>query len=230
MSRVTFALAMLGIILAVTLGILIWTQGIAVGTPPADKQAFVETEQALRATRENLPRATKETPKALAASCLTNLASGDGIFDFRFGPFPRGNFFANYAAVTSDNIQYQIYAGAIADVSWPADRPLPLYGLPTPLGSREDLAHQGLVRVLKQPVDPCASQLTPSSSSGVKDYWYPVGPLAITAIEKNSISLSFKGQNIDRFDVLTGQFNQFIPTSTPVQPSNRPTPLQKLYP
>ncbi len=183
-------------------------QGGSGGQLPPNKQAFVATEQALQAEREKGPRAPKPTPQPPATSCPKSVRGTTGIYDFRFGPWPQGNLFINYASAVLNGMEYNVFAGAVATPAQPADRPVPLFGEPAPVytGPPDEMSKRGLLRVVRSPIDPCAAAVAPNSSSSMQDYLYPRGPLTIIQVNGAIVEFSIAGGGTGRFNFVTGQF------------------------
>ncbi len=103
------------------------------------------------------------------------------------GPVP---FFASEVNITSKAVltlgrdYYTIWLGA------PGDRP-----------------NQGLIRVLTQSVDPCAShRLGTTTPSIMTDYLVPTGPLTVTKVEGSILFYNIAGGGGGRFNFVTRQF------------------------
>jgi hypothetical protein len=153
------------------------------GQEPAYKQAFEAAEQARQAAAEQGPHAPKQPEMKPAASCASTNPIQTGIFPFRFGPFFGGRYIVNYASVVSNQgVHYVVYAGA------PDDTP-----------------RQGLVRVLSEPLDPCAASAGQTGSS-VHDYLTVSGPLTLTRINGDTVEFAIAGGGVKRFNFVTDQF------------------------
>ena len=75
-------------------------------------------------------------------------------------------------------------------------------------GSPEDNSSQGLIRVMKIFLDPCAShkQGIKNTETTLTDYLAPNGPLTITEIQGAIVVYSIAGGGNGRFNYVAGQF------------------------
>jgi hypothetical protein len=99
-------------------------------------------------------------------------------------------FFANEVIITSEAIvtfgggYYNIWVGA------PGDNP-----------------NQGLIRVLIDSADPCASHRLGTTTPTMRnDYLTPKGPLTVTKVEGAILFYSIAGGGSGRFNFATAQF------------------------
>ncbi len=75
------------------------------------------------------------------------------------------------------------------------------------LGAPGDHPNQGLIRLLVQSADPCAShRLGTTTPSTMTDYSTPKGPLTATKIEGNVLFYNIAGGGSGRFNFVTRQF------------------------
>lgn len=162
-----------------------------VGPPP--KQTAEARETARVATAEAGPHAPKP---ALGLPTSTEPASCPhpgpqaayvGPVGPDTGPLP---FFASEVKITSEAVltlgrdYYSIWVGA------PGDHP-----------------NQGLIRVLVDSADPCAShRLGTTTPTVMTDYSTPRGPLTAIKVEGNILFYNIAGGGSGRFNFVTGQF------------------------
>ncbi len=187
------------------------SQGGGNSLPPA-KLAALASATADQATREALPHAPKTGPTGQATVTCPSATLVPGVYDFGFGPFPRGNLFINVAGETLNGIHYSIYAGALANSPLSPGFVPPLYGNPAPVytGPHENMSQQGLLRVIANPMDPCAAMQSGQDAS-IQDYLYPKGPLSITQIVGTNVIFSTPGGGTGQFNFITGQFSPPTP-------------------
>lgn len=197
MRRRTLFLAVVsaGVLSAAIVTSLAVGQGGIGGKEPPYKLTAIARQTESQATAEKLPRAPKPplSPVVTPASCPKTHGTA-GIYPYRpDGPSDMRGFL-NYAVVTSkSDVDYLIFAGA------PYDSP-----------------QQGLIRVSRSYLDPCAAA-TAGKKDLEQDYITRKGPLTITSVDGDAVVFSIAGGGTDRFNFVTGAFAHTI--ATPVRPT-----------
>ena len=155
-------------------------------TIPPGKATFEAREKVLDATRNAVPTIAK-TPLLISpyASCPRPTPSIMGIFiGAGHGPFGGRDIINNQAVVKSSaGFYYELWVGA------PEEHP-----------------NQGLIRIVEDDPDPCASSAKGTAFPSMRDFIYPKGPITLTSIEGDIVVLSVPGGGIARFNVVTDQF------------------------
>ncbi len=160
--------------------------------PPA-KQTFEAVQTQLQATAEtgphapksdlSLPTATKPASCPFPGPGATYVATPGP--DTGAPPFDAREFIITTKAIAAfGGNYYTIWVGA------PTNEP-----------------NQGLIRVLVDSADPCAShRLGTTTPSTMTDYTTSKGPLTATKVEGNILFFSTEGGGTGQFNFVTGQF------------------------
>lgn len=159
------------------------------GNPPASipsaKATFEAQENVIEATHYAVP-IKERTPVPLNpnASCPSTPPAVGILVGNGHGPFASRDTINNQAVVRSNaGFYYEVWAGAA-----------------------ENHPDQGLIRLIEDDPDYCASSVKGTVFPPMRDFIYPKGPITLTRVEGEILVFSVPGGGTARFNVVTDQF------------------------